>query len=65
MREAGRQADVPGKTRFPGMCCLQMVLLKPPPRDCPGGPIVKNLPANAGDTGSVPGWGRFHMPWGN
>ena len=27
-------------------------------RDFPGGPMVKNLPANAGDTGSVPGPGR-------
>ena len=26
-----------------------------------GGSMVKNLPANAGDTGSIPGWGRF--PW--
>ena len=24
----------------------------------PGGSVVKNLPANAGDTGSVPGLGR-------
>ena len=23
----------------------------------------KNPPANAGDTGSIPGLGRFHMPW--
>ena len=30
--------------------------------DFPGGPVVKNLPANAGDMGSVPGLGRFHMP---
>ena len=22
----------------------------------PGGSVVKNLPANAGDTGSIPGW---------
>ena len=28
----------------------------------PGGTVVKNLPANAGDTGSSPGLGRFHMP---
>ena len=28
----------------------------------PGGPLVKNLPANAGDTGSIPGLGRSHMP---
>ena len=31
----------------------------------PGGPVVKNLLANAGDMGSIPGPGRFHMPWGN
>ena len=24
----------------------------------PGGSVVKNLPANAGDTGSIPGSGR-------
>ena len=26
--------------------------------NCPGGSMVKNPPANAGDTGSVPGLGR-------
>ena len=25
----------------------------------PGGSVVKSLPANVGDTVSVPGWGRF------
>ena len=25
--------------------------------DLPGGPVVKNLPSNAGDEGSIPGWG--------
>ena len=25
----------------------------------PGGSVVKNLPANAGDAGLIPGWGRF------
>ena len=24
----------------------------------PGGSVVKNPPANIGDTGSIPGWGR-------
>ena len=24
--------------------------------DFPGGPVVKNLPCNAGDLGSIPGW---------
>ena len=27
----------------------------------PGGAVVKNLPANAGDMGSSPGPGRPHM----
>ena len=31
-------------------------------RGFPGGVVVKNLPANAGDTGSSPGLGRSHMP---
>ena len=31
----------------------------------PGAAVVKNLPANAGDTGSSPGPGRSHMPRGN
>ena len=34
-------------------------------QDFPGGTVVKNLPANAGDTGSSPGLGRFHMLWSN
>ena len=25
--------------------------------DFPGGPVLKNLPSNAGDAGSIPGWG--------
>ena len=29
--------------------------------DSPGGPVVKNPPANLGDTGSIPGPGRLHM----
>ena len=27
----------------------------------PGGSVVKNLPANAGNTGSIPDLGRSHM----
>ena len=26
-------------------------------RDFSGGPVVKNPPSNAGDAGSIPGWG--------
>ena len=29
------------------------------------GPVVKNLPADAGDLGSIPGPGRSHVPQGN
>ena len=31
------------------------------PRGFPGGAVVENPPANAGDTGSSPGLGRSHM----
>ena len=34
-------------------------------RDIPGGAVVKNPPAIAGDMGSIPGPGRSHMPWSN
>ena len=34
-------------------------------RGFPGGTVVKNPPANAGDTGSSAGPGRSHMPWSN
>ena len=33
--------------------------------DFTGGPVVKNLPANAEDTGLIPGQGGFHMPRSN
>ena len=38
---------------------------KQEPRGFPGGAVVKNLPANAEDTGSSPGLGRSHMPRSN
>ena len=31
-------------------------------RTLPGGPVVKNPPANAGDMGLIPGLRRFHIP---
>ena len=34
-------------------------------RGLPGGAVVKNPPANAGDTGSSPVLGRSHMPQSN
>ena len=33
--------------------------------DFPGGLVVKNTLANAGDIGSIPGLGRFHVLQGN
>ena len=33
--------------------------------DFPGGPVVKNTSANAGDMVLIPDPGRFHMPKGN
>ena len=41
------------------------LLLKLKSRGFPGGAVVENLPANAGDTGLSPGLGRSHMPWSN
>ena len=34
-------------------------------RGFPGGAVVENLPAGAGDMGSSPGLGRSHMPRSN
>ena len=39
--------------------------LKKEVRDFPGGTVVKNPPANAGDMGSSPGPGSSHMPGSN
>ena len=34
-------------------------------KDFPGGPVAKNLPANAGDIGPILDLERSHRPWGN
>ena len=41
--------------------CASKNTIKRVKRDFPGGAVVKNPPANAGDTGSIPGPGRSHM----
>ena len=43
----------------------KMDAIKSEKRDFPGGTVVKNPPANAGDTGSSPGPGRSHIPQSN
>ena len=40
-----------------------IILLKKDIQDVPGGAADKTLSANAGDTGSIPGPGKFHMQW--
>ena len=42
-----------------GRCCKDSAL------GFPGGAVVKNPPAKAGDTGSSPGLGRSYMPRSN
>ena len=44
-----------------GQVLLDFLLLRPEDLGFPGGAVVKNLPANAGDTGLSPGPGRSHM----
>ena len=46
---------------FPGKGLVRRFL----DSDFPGGPVVKNPPAKAGDMGSTPGLGRSHTPWSN
>ena len=38
-----------------------VIILKQTEKDFPGGPVVKNLPANEGDVSLTPGPERFHM----
>ena len=41
------------------VCVFKSTLHTPPiPVAIPGGSVVRNLPANAGDVGSIPGWER-------
>ena len=48
-----------GKTKKTQLKIIHLI------RGFPGGAVVENLPANAGDTGSSPGLGRSHMPRSN
>ena len=50
----------PGKKWLQGANMAKMFALYPPIQaGFPGGPAVKHPPANAGDTGLIPGSGRF------
>ena len=45
-----------------GALISRTALIRRGQRDFPGGAVVKNPPANSGDTGSIPGGGRSHIP---
>ena len=48
------------------VCALREVwVYKTEVEGLPGGSVVKNPPANAGDKGSIPGLGRSHVPQSN
>ena len=44
---------------------IRKMQIKTTMRGFPGGAVVENPPANAGDTGSSPGLGGSHMPRSN
>ena len=48
-------ADVARDMRI--QSCHTLPVIEQMGRDFPGGPVVKNLPSNAGDVGSIPGRG--------
>ena len=61
--------NLPSSSQLAVLFCVSSVLyslktfyIKRRLWDFPGGAVVKNLPANAGDTGSSPGPGRSHIP---
>ena len=64
--EDGGRRGVPGRhgvnPLMPSGLSLNFSLVKSYRWGFPGGAVIKNLPANAGDTGSIPGPGRSHMP---
>ena len=51
------------------VCCMcthvQILSIFKKEGDFPGRAVDKSLPANAGDTGSIPRLGRLHMPRSN
>ena len=58
--------SVPWKPPFQTLTLSRAKGVKNPQnRGFPGGTVVENPPANAGDTGSIPGPGRSHIPWSN
>ena len=53
------------RQRWVGRINEQMDRLNTSPYCLPGGSVVKNPPASAGDVGSIPDLGRSHRPGSN
>ena len=53
------KATVLSEPELPHLKIRTVIVL---PRDFPGGAVVKNLPTNGRDTGSISGAGRSHVP---
>ena len=49
------------KSRLKSLCPAHFYLENPNFRDFPSGAVDENLPASAGDTGLIPGPGRFQV----
>ena len=63
-QNGGRSIQLSGFWQGHTKCDLPVVSSnKKKPRGFPGGSVVKNPPANAGDTNLIPGLGRFHTCW--
>ena len=50
---------------YSGLLTQMLISSKTPSQGFPDGTVVKNPPANAGNTGSSPGPGRSHVPRSN
>ena len=59
-----REMLIKTKRRY-HLTTVRMAIIKKNTKGFPGGAVVENLPANAGDMGSSPGLGRSHMPRSN
>ena len=47
------------------MDLLEILQYKAKEGNFSGGPVIKNLPADAGVMSSIPDLGRSHVPWGS
>ena len=65
LKRGGPGGKPPVPARAPMLSPSMLFICQRRDRGLPGGPVVKNLPCNMGDTSSIPGPGRSHMLWGN